>query len=248
MRFFRRLGGGEPLIMDVPVYDATDLVSGELVMEGAQTGATGHVFIAGTGATGTAGLGVLQETVVTTADASTGFAYAKCIVNPDATYLSLWSQASGDVITANISASTGTTLTITSLEDDIDGGWIYVTDNLGTCTGAGQLRYISASAAGSCTLDSAATIGTDSDIIKIAPVQHLLLDANSPFTHLESAAAAGAAIKVRNIENYVEKNGRFKGIEPLRRSRHRGLNDLNGTGKNPKFYAELVILDHCYTA
>lgn len=244
MRFFRRIGGGEPFVMDVPVYDATDLVKGELVMLSDHAGADGHCFIASTGATGEQ-LGALQEDASgETADASTGYAYAKCIINPDATYLAEWSQRTGDIITANISASTGTTLTITSLEDDIDAGWVYVTDNLGTCTGAGQLRYLTASASGSCTLDSAATIGTDSDIIKIAPTWHHLLDANDPFTHLESAAAAGGAVRTVNIENYVQKRGRFKGLEPLRYSRHRGLNNLNEGSKNPTFWAELAMNEH----
>lgn len=242
MRFFRRIGGGEPFIMDVPVFDATDLVAGEMVMLSDQAGADGHAMIASLGLTGEQ-VGVLQETVTTTADASTGYAYAKCIINPDATYLALISQATGDIITANISASTGTTLTITSLEDDIDAGWVYVTDNLGANTGAGQLRYLNASAAGSCTLDSAATIGTDSDIIKIPPTWHKLIDANDPFTHMESAAAAGAAVRVTNIENYAEKAGRFKGLEPLRRSRHRGLNNLNERG-NARFYCELAMNEH----
>lgn len=243
MRFFRRIGGGEPFIMDVPVYDATDLVAGELVMLSDQAGADGHAMIASDGVTGEQ-VGVLQETVTTTADASSGYAYAKCILNPDATYLAEVSQRSGDIITANISASTGTTLTITSLEDDIDAGWVYVTDNLGSCTGAGQLRYLTASAAGSCTLAAAATIGTDSDIIKIPPTWHKLIDANSPFTHIESAAAAGAAARVTNIENYVEKRGRFKGLETLRKSRHGNLNNLNEGSKNPTFWCELAMNEH----
>lgn len=243
MRFFRKLSGGEPLVTDVPIYDATDLVVGEMVMLSDQTGADGHAMIASDGVTGEQ-VGVLQETVVSTADASTGYAYAKCIINPDATYLAEVSQATGDIITANISASTSTTLTITSLEDDIDAGWVYVTDNLGTCTGAGQLRYLNASAAGSCTLDSAATIGTDSDIIKIPPTWHKLVDANSPYTHVESAAAAGAAVRTQNLENYIDKPGRTKGMEPLRRSRHRALDGLNGQGANPRFYLELFMTEH----
>lgn len=246
MRYFRQWGGGEPFIMDVPIYDATDLIVGEMLMLSDQAGADGHAFIASDGVTGEQ-LGVLQETpALSTSDASTGYAYAKCIVSPDALYLAEVSQRSGDIITANITASTGTTLTITSLEDDIDAGWVYVTDNLGTCTGAGQLRYLTASAAGSATLSSAATIGTDSDIIKIPPTFHKLIDANVPFTHIESAAAAGAAVKVVNIENYIEKRGRFNGREAMRYSKHRNLSNLNEGSKNPTFSCELAMIDHAF--
>ena len=246
MRFYRSLHGGPPLVMDVPVYDASALAAGELVMRGGHGGTTNSYYItAYTGNSSTEAvdsLGVLQESVTSpTVVASTGFNYAKCIVSPWVTYLAEYLQTSGNVVDVT-SASASTTLTTTNLEDNIDGGWVYFTKKTtSTATGAGNLRYLTASASGSATMDSAVTIDTTSDFIKILPVSHLLALLSSDALGLASAAAStNSASNMIVLENYISKNGLKKA---LRYASHKGTTQDPDT---VKFYAEIVLLDHVF--
>ena len=246
MRFYRNLHGGPPLVMDVPVYDASALAAGELIMRGGHGGTTNSYYItAYTGSSSTEAadsLGVLQESVTSpTVVASAGFNYAKCIVSPWVTYLAEYFQTSGNVIDVT-SASTSTTLTTTSLEDNIDGGWVYFTNKTtSTATAAGELRYLTAAASGSCTMDSAVTVDTTSDFIKIFPLSHLLILLSTDALGLMSAAAStNSASNAMVLENYISNSGLLK---PLRYASHKGsYNDPETT----KFYAELVLLDHVF--
>jgi len=239
-----KLLSGEPVSMDVPVYDAASLVAGELVMRGAHGGATNSYYItAYTGGAGEAvnALGICQETIVPTGTAATGHSYAKCIVNPNAIYLAEYLQTSGNVIDVT-TGSASTTLTIAALEDNIDGGWVYFTEKVASgAPGAGSLRYLSASAAGSATMDSAVTITTSSDCIKILPVGHQLTSLDAGATGLLSSAAAGSGVSIMIVENYVQR-GHI--MEALRYSKHAGLNSLDKD--TTKFYAAIKLLDHAF--
>lgn len=243
MRFSRCRNGAYPVVMDVPVYDASSLVAGELIMRGAHGGPTNSYFITaytGSAAEGVASLGVLQEgSTAVTGNAASGFNYLKCIINDDALYLAEYLQTSGNVIDVT-SASTGTTLTTTNLEDDIDGGWVYFTEKVTSgATGAGNLRYLTASAAGSATMDSAVTIDTTSDFIKILPANHRKTAIDTAALGMKSQAAAGSGISLHVIENYISKAGL---IQALRYASHKATSGLDKD--TTKFFAEISILDH----
>lgn len=145
-----------------------------------------------------------------------------------------------DSITAD-GGSSGTTLTITSLEDNIDSSWIYVVSG----NAAGQLHYVDASAAGSCTLGStpATAIGTSDEVIKILRPGHGLLKMNTAGDKLGSDAAAGTFV-ARVIKSQVRYAG-SAGWEDLNPTKHDGLTGLNG--KQPKFRSLIVLANSFFT-
>ncbi|MBW2086662.1 MAG: hypothetical protein JRI54_11645 [Deltaproteobacteria bacterium] len=251
MRFSYDLAGAEPIIRDVPLYDASGIANGELVMLGntdpdsnADHGvAFQTAYESSQAASAVDALGVCQEdiTCTTLPDVATEAAsYGKVIVNPFAVYLAEYSQAAADDVALTQAWST-TTLTLTSLEDDIDCGWVLGSSESATSGFAGQLRWISASASGSCTLSTApTTAGTTNDmIVKILPVNHRLTSLNAGATGLLSQAAAGACVSLHIVENFIEADG--LSFSPLRRYNHDGL-DLT----NARAYAAIVMLDHVY--
>src|SRR3990172_2462999 len=150
MKWSYDLSGAEEIQRDVPVYDASATVAfaiGELLMQGttdADSSTDGkQAFV--TGYTGdnaevVRALGICMETVAdgtAYAGSTNGFAYAKAIINPFAVYKAEYSQ---DTVLTAVSSST-TTFTVTRLEDDIDGSWIFIVT--GSPAGnTGSLRYI----------------------------------------------------------------------------------------------------------
>ena len=245
MRFQRCRNGAYPVVMDVPLYDdGAALVAGVMIMRGAHGGTTNsyyiEAYISASANEALSALGVLQETVATaTAIASTGYTYGKCIINDDAHYLAEYLQSTGNIVDVT-SASTSTTLTTTSLEDNIDGGWVYFTEKTTAgATGAGNLRFLTASASGSATLDSAVTIDTTSDFIKILPVGHRLTSLSADSLGLLSKAAAGTSINLHIVENYIGKSGLN---QAMRYATHKALSGLDKD--TIKFYAEIAILSH----
>lgn len=258
--------GQEIIYRDVPVYDASTLVNGQFLMLD-PTAATDCRFIngyTGSSAEMVDGLGTICETLNTTTPADPGDAittaatttqraissvaatlaqghrYGKAIINPFAIYLTEYSQATADDVALTGAWST-TTLTLTSLEDDIDGGWVFGT-NATTAGFAGQLRYLTAAAAGSCTVDSAPTVAgtTNDNIIKILPIAARLTGLSSDGTKLKSTAAAGAGVSLCIVENYL--GGTNVPLEPLRAQRHKGTN----VSSSAKFYADVMMLNSLY--
>jgi len=251
MRWNYDLCGAEPIIRDVPLYDATSIVGGELVMLGTtdpDSDADHNVaFVtAYTGANTEAvdALGVCQETVACTVlpDVATAAgSYGKVIVNPFAVYLVEYSQAAADDLALTEAWST-TTLTLTNLEDDIDCGWIVGADASTTSGFKGQVRWISAAAAGSCTLATAPTTAgaiTVDTIIKVQPVNMRTTNLNAGATGFLSHAAIGDGVSLGIIENYIEAES--VSLAPLRRAVHNGL-DLSSV----RIWSDVVMLDHVY--
>jgi hypothetical protein len=139
-------------------------------------------------------------------------------------------------ITCTQAVST-TTMTVTSLEDDIDAGFVYVA----TGTGVGQLRYLTASAAGAATLKSAFTtdLDTTSKFVKILPRFHGLASLNTDGTKLASQAAVGTW-KVMVIDTYIGRGAhRLDQLSPVDNGAMRNLDDITGL----KFYADIAIRD-----
>lgn len=142
------------------------------------------------------------------------------------------------VIDATQAVST-TTLTLTSLEDNIDAAFLYVQAG----TGVGQTNYLTASASGSCTLKAAfgTDLDTSSDLIKILPRFHQIISLNSDGTMLASQAAAGAVTGFV-VDSFIDRGN---GLEQLDPTKHAALTSLNRTGY-PKFYADVVIRNSAF--
>ncbi len=261
MQLARLLGGNYPYRTYIPVYDASDLSDGELLMRASTfTGATGYYITAYTSdnveAEDSIGITLSSSeaayaskenaklynlaSAVPSRDASTGFNFMEAIVNPDATYFAFHDQTTAKSVTT---ASTSTTFTVASLEDNIDGGWIYTTDGTDSAaTYAGSLRYISAAAAGSCTT-TALTVDTSSDFIKVLPIGHRLTGLNAEATGMTTAIAAETGVYLTIRENWIT-HAASAGRELMRKWNHDSLDGLS----NVLIEAEIAQLRHCYRA
>lgn len=180
----------------VPIYAAAvDIPAGAMLRTGPTAETDLGAVILASGASDIPGVfGVLEETLDYSADGETlangtnfvlkkvGLAFNHPIVEIE------FSLATADTILAT--SSSGTTLTVASLEDNIDASFIYVTAG----TGRGQLQFLTASAAGSATLKAAfgTSLDATSRVIKILRRYHGLVALTSDGTKLTTAAAAGA--------------------------------------------------------
>lgn len=118
------------------------------------------------------------------------------------------------------------TIEITSLEDDIDGGWVYVTDG----PGAGELQYIITSASGSIITKTAFSeaLTSASDVVVLRPELHQLHTLSSNASKIVTSAAAGSltwgtlAIEMKHdgLESWVR-------LDMTKHSGMTGLDDLN---------------------
>lgn len=239
------LAGAEPIIRDVPVYDASSTAAfslGEMLVQGGtdpdSNADCGVAFVTGYGSTSHRMLGITQELLANGSTAYNGAfpltQYIKAIINPFAIYLLEYDQTS--VLTATSTSST--TITIGSFEDDLAGGWLF--SITGSPTGNSKvLRMLTAD--GTISTAMPAT-DTGSTFIKILPVNHALTQFNAVATALGTTAAAGGGLQMRVVENYINSD-EFP-MAPLRLATHGG----KGVLSNAKFYSEIVIIDHIYNA
>lgn len=139
------------------------------------------------------------------------------------------------MITCTQAVST-TTITVTSLEDNIDQAFLYVAEG----TGIGQTNFLTASASGSATLKAAfgTSLDTTSKFIKILPRFHQLGSLNTAGTKIASQAAAGA-VTFCVIDTYITRNGREEQLNPTKHAALTGLNSL----RSIKFSADIAIID-----
>lgn len=249
----------EPIIRDMAIYDAALLANGELLMKGTTDpdsnadqamslvtafGTTTAEAVDAVGilvdsrwnpnVSGVGGAGTIPSAVYATA--ASGPYYGKVIVNPFAIYLAEYDQS--DAIT--ITSTSTTTLTVGSLEDDIDGSFVYF---VGTHTGVtGSLRAVITAAAGSCVMDSAlTTTGASTDtIIRTHMPLSLYNKLNDEATGLSTTAAIGSTVTLRTVENYVQADN--IPFVPLRKASHKGKNNL----QKAKLFADICMLDHAY--
>lgn len=251
----------EPIIRDVPIYDAALLANGELLMKGTtdpdSNADQGIAFITAFGTTtaeAVHALGILSDSrynpnvqgVYATghipdhvpATATDGPLYGKAIINPLAIYLAEYDQS--DAIT--ITSTSTTTLTVGSLEDDIDGSFVYF---VGTHTGVtGSLRAITTATAGSCVMDSAlTTTGVSSDtIIRTLRPLSATTKLNDEATGLTTTAAINTGVSLRIVDNYVQADN--IPFTPLRKATHKGKNSL----QKAKLFADICMLSHVFNA
>ena len=215
------------------------LVKGALLRKGA-TPATmnGHLRLA-SGTSMDDVLAILQEAHATADDtdvAGTVFKTHPCdLVTPFRVVRLQYGVAAADLISAT-QAVNNATITLAALENDIDAAFLYVVSG----TGAGQVNYLTASAAGSATLKAAFTTALDvtSKIIKILPRFHTFMNLNADGTKLTSQAGVGTGRGIV-LDTFLVRNGNEVSFNPVTDSALTGLNDLSSL----RFEADVVIAD-----
>mgnify|MGYP001574337040 CR=1 FL=1 len=219
MKFHYSLHGvGLPVIRDFSVrHGATTVERGALLVKGPTPGTNNGMLIV-SGAAATDAMGILLEELTSTATDTTILATTDNlrkvqILPPGSVALAEYSLVAADDV-AVVSSST-TTITVTDLEDDIDGAWVYV--SAGTAS-LRQLRVLTASAAGSATMKSAfGTVLTSAEsIVKVCPRLHQLLVITTNSVQLATTAAVGTA-RLSVLDNYIKDEGSipFKPLDPV---------------------------------
>jgi len=199
MKWAYDLCGAEMIIKDEPIYDATTIVQGELMMLGSTTftaGAdAGIAFVSCGSASATTmtvanGIGICLETKTTADSPSVAAAhntlggevcYAKTIINPFAVYRAevnsgSTSNAGALAVAAGVSATTVAALTITGAFTDTSQGigqWIIFTASAGPSYGTIRRVKATGASSGSVDLDVAFTVTpTTADKIVLVASAH----------------------------------------------------------------------------
>lgn len=217
-------------VFNIPVYGAAgDLKAGAVLKRGATPATDNGMAILGAANTTASSdaLGVLLKKLTYATDGETLIAGTAFVTRP----VELFSparivRAEYDLVTAIVTctqAVSTTTLTLTSLEDDIDAAFLYVAAGLGI----GQTNYLTAAAAGSCTLKAAfgTSLDTTSKLVKILPRFHQFAGLSADGTKLGSYAAVGVHTIIV-LDSYIVRNGRVDPLDPTKHAALTGLNSL----------------------
>lgn len=222
--------GHEPVLYKLPVYAASAaLVSGSGLMPGVTAETDLGTAILTTGA-GADFIGICKEAVSTSVDCAvngTAWKFADVEISDRYSVLQLDYDQSD---TMAVASTSGTTVTITSLEDNIDTSWLYSTVTK-------TLFFIDTSASGSCTTKTATGWTSADTVIKILRIFHPLVKLNSAATGLGTDAAAGSWT-VCVLENWFEDTG--YPLQMLDPTKHNGI-----TLVNPRFYSKLIVRNTC---
>ncbi len=228
---------------NLPIYGgAADVKRGAFLARGATPGTNNGALILATGASAVPDIiGVLQEKLTYATDGETligGTAFvtkAVMLAHPFRIHRVSYAMTSSDLITCTQAVST-TTMTVTSLEDDIDAAFVYVAAGVGI----GQTNYLAASAAGACTLKASfgTSLDTSSKFVKVLPRFHPLTALSADGTQLTSQAAAGG-VKVIVIDTFIERNNKIEQFNPTKHAALTGLNSL----RSFRIWADIAIRD-----
>jgi hypothetical protein len=189
----------------------------------------------------------IQEDLIADRGAANGNDWLPAIINPDALFFAWYSTTTaaataGDTITESITASTGTSVTIASLDQDQIGGWLFShsSNSTGTATYYGQLRYITtATVTGLCGLATAMNLSTDSSLILMDPIGIIRSCVNSTGQHLRSQGGAGVKLAQGLYQRDVYGCWDSAPMHPLRKWVDDGKNSLTGV----KLYGEVYLHD-----
>ena len=231
---------GQEMTTNLPVSGlGTALVQGALLKRGATPATQNGFLIAATASAAHPDtIGILKEAHAVADDTDVPGTIFKThpieLVTPFRIVRVAYSVLAADIITVT-GAVSSTTITLTDLEDDIDAAFLYVVSG----TGAGQINYLTASAAGSATLKAAfgTNLDTSSRLIKILPRFHQLAALSADGTRLRSQAAAGLW-PVIVIDSWIIRGEGKDQLHPVNHSALTGLNN-----NVIRFEADVAIRD-----
>lgn len=218
-----------PLIVKLPIYTGADIAKGALIMPGVTADQDISFFILGATAAADA-VGTLCDkyvyaTLGSSAIAGTSYVLREVEISDQYRFI----EAEYDTTdTLAVASTSGTTVTITSLTQDIDGSWLYAVSG----TGAGTLAYCVSTASGSAVTKTATGWDSTTTCIKIMRLGHQLVKLNSAGTKIGTDAADGSWTVVV-LENWIERNGTKVLLDP---TKHDNISDTNA-----KFYSTLLV-------
>lgn len=231
---------GNDNVTNLPVSGGgSAMVAGALLKPG-PTPATNNGFLVLASANTTASpdvVGILRQAHATADDTTlTGTVFTRKpiqLIVPGRVVRAFYSTTT--LVTCTQAVST-TTLTLTNLEDDIDGSFLYVQGG----TGAGQTNYLTAAAAGNCTLKAAFTtsLDTTSTLIKILRRFHRKVGFSSDGTMLASYDVVGVQ-NATIIDTFIVRNGDTVQMDPTKHAALTGLNSL----RSIRFAADIMLRD-----
>ena len=256
MKYSYDLCGAEPIIKDMPVYDAAALAYGELLMLSAgsfSAGGGANCLVTAVPSTVGADMavnacGILLEDKDT--DSSPSIATAinttvaqpvcmgKVIINPFAVYRALVSTA--DALSVAGSANTSEVEVTDFVSDLSDGCWVAFTASAGPNYGS-VTRIISSGTTGTIDLTQVqtATITTADEVVVFSPKLMNPNVMNTAATMIASQSTAGyAATNLRVVENYI-------GGEIMKESVHDRPGYKNKNGMN-HIEQEVMMKDHMF--
>ena len=172
--------------------------------------------------------------------------WMQVISNHDQLDYVTWDQTSANVVSANITVSTGTLIIQTALEASIGGAWIFSTDTHASITNTftGSLRYVNTISAttGSIGLATAMNVSADSNLVVMRPVSHRLTRLDTSGRYFMSTSVAGIGVCAHIWENYI--NHAQSAIVPLRFWEHDGQDGLSVY--SVKLHSEIMYLHHTF--
>ena len=243
-------------VIALPVYAAaTGISAGTLLVPGTTADQDAGVYIPAPGAGSTVPadiIGLTNRTIANAdrtdanpdggADATFGTLEPVALIKPG----DLMCAEYNDAVTIDVASYSAPTVTITSLQDVFDGGWIYVVQDVSTEAGIGQLGYCEASASGSVGLRDNFTTALDStsDVVMILPIGRNAVAISAVSATVETKLNTYAANTnyvtpfhiVKNEFTYRGKNGWIQMLPSLHSNKQ-----LNGLA--PKFRAVGYLRD-----
>lgn len=203
-------------------HGGATIVDGALLMPGVTAETDLGVLILATSA-GADAVGLLQGSLASTVSDTlvAGTVWNQRLVHP-VTPMRIIDAAYDLTDTAAVASSSGTTLTITSLEDNIDTSYVYGVAG----TGIGGLYFVAQSSSGSCVTKTATGYDSTTTVIKIPRLFHQLVKLNAASDKIGTDAAAGSYTCVV-LQNKIQRNGAIEILDPVK---HSGLTGLNAFG------------------
>lgn len=235
----RNASGLRLATVNMPVTGGgTAIVDGALLMRGVTQGTNQGLMIVSTGAAANV-VGILKGAHAVALDsvqAGTLWTYRTIELLTPAPFAEVeYSQDAADDLA--VTSVSGTTVTITSLENDADTGWLYATAG----TGAGLLAFCPAINSGTATTKTATGWDSTTSIIHIFKVGHTTATLNAAATKFKTQAAAGSWT-IFNWENYIDAPHVGISKQLLDPTKHDNLQlIISGNNARPRFYSRITL-------
>lgn len=275
MKWAYDLTGAEPIIKDEPIYDATTIVNGELVMKGTGnfTGGAdcGIAFVSGGSASNAVvalpdALGICTETKTTADTPSIAAAhntvggsvcYGKCIVNPFAVYRAAVSNSASTAVNGSMPVASGSTIQIAvtgsfSTTASGIGSWVIFTATAGPNYGVIRKVALAGASAGTANLDATLPAApTTADRVIIVRERNQFAGSLTPdglnigTTIINTAGCTS----VRVVDNYIDRG---VGLERLTMNVHAAGSAVDSrpgviaTKQQITAYQDVMLRDHIF--